>query len=554
MRKAGRPDAPPRSAGRRCALRSLVALPLTAWLPSSALRAATDDPLCAEGPRARHALVVPSDRGYLGRLAPRGAPLTLVAGPRGRLPAGVTHGPLAYRVRHGGRDYVNPTLLLEPGERVRITLDNRLDAPTIAHWHGLAVDTANDGNGSTLAAPGARHAYDFVVRDRGALYWYHPHPHGSTARQTYDGLYGLLDVDDDDQRGLRRALDLVPGRTELTLVLQDRRAGAGYAPAAADLTHGLFGDDMFVNGVACPYVDVASRLYRLRVLNACNARTLRVAFTTAAGTRVPFTVVGNDGGLLPAPVTVQEAFLAAAERLDLLVDLRDAPVGETVSLASLAFDPMHAEVGEPAAVDHAAMGHGGGASADAGAGAQAHDHAHAAGWPEGAPRRLMDMRVRTRVRYDRAVPATLAPLAPIDIAQARERPFRLGYNKGRWRINDRVFVMGETPVEVARDTTEIWLLRNYHTSMPHAMHLHGFHMEVLERETSPDAVAALAIDGRGRVATDLGRKDTVLVWPGESVRVALRFALPWPGPQTYVFHCHNLEHEDGGMMVGVRVA
>ncbi len=168
--------------------------------------------------------------------------------------------------------------------------------------------------------------------------------------------------------------------------------------------------------------------------------------------------------------------------------------------------------------------------------------------------RLLALRVRQKVRYDRKVPAKLASLPPIDTAGARERPFRFGYNKGRWRINDRVFVMGETPVEVARDTTEIWLLRNYHTSMPHAMHLHGFQFEVIERETSPDFVSALAIDEHARLASDLGRKDTLLVWPGESVRVAIRFALPWPDAQTYMFHCHNLEHEDGGMMVGVRVA
>ena len=86
------------------------------------------------------------------------------------------------------------------------------------------------------------------------------------------------------------------------------------------------------------------------------------------------------------------------------------------------------------------------------------------------------------------------------------------------------------------------------------MHLHGFQFDVHERETSPAQVGALAVDARGRLATDLGRKDTVLVWPGESVRVAIRFDLPFEGPQTYMFHCHNLEHEDGGMMLGVRVA
>ena len=134
-----------------------------------------------------------------------------------------------------------------------------------------------------------------------------------------------------------------------------------------------------------------------------------------------------------------------------------------------------------------------------------------------------------------------------------ERPLRLGFAKGRWRINDRVFAMGETPIQVKRDSVEIWLIRNYFNSMPHAMHLHGFHFQVLERQTSPDQIAALKVDERGRLATDLGWKDTVLVWPGESVKIAIDFALPFAGEQTYMFHCHNREHEDGGMMLGVKV-
>ena len=539
--------------GRRRALASLTglaALPLTAWAPANG--ASVEGDVCSVAGSPSRRLHVPRDVGFLGRVAPHGEPLTLVATARGALAGGIAHGPLIYRVQHRGREFLNPTLALAPGERVRLTLDNRLDAPTIAHWHGLAVDTANDGSGLMLVAPGERYAYDFEVRDRGALYWYHPHPHGSTGRQTYDGLFGLIDVDDDDHAALRRALDLVPGKTELMLVLQDRRAG-GYRASAADATHGFFGDVAFVNGTSCAFHDVATRLYRLRMLNACNARTLRLAFRTAAGDRVPFTIVGNDTGLLPAPAVVKESFFAAAERLDVLLDLSGAPVGETILLESLAFDPMHTEMRAEASApesgsDHDAAHHG---AAGAASGPEA--HAQALAWPEGAPRRLLALRVREKIRYERTVPQSLMKLAPLDTTGARERPFRLGYNKGRWRINDRVFAMGETPVEVARDTTEVWLLRNYYTSMPHAMHLHGFHFEVLERETSPEFVAALAVDEHARLASDLGRKDTVLVWPGESVRVAIRFALPWPGAQTYMFHCHNLEHEDGGMMVGVRV-
>jgi suppressor of ftsI/bilirubin oxidase len=504
---------------------------------------------CRSGDAAQ-ALRQPGASGYLGRIRMDGTPLVLRAAPVESPPGGVVHGPLAFRAARGGSTFLDPTIVVRRGERFRVVLENGLDVPTIVHWHGLTVDTRNDGAGMpTVARPGERYEYDFEVRNRGGLYWYHPHPHGFVAGQVYDGLYGLIDVEDDDTVALRRTLDLTPGTTELTLVLQDRRNSGRYVRTVADSIHGVYGDALYVNGVACAQAEVGTRLYRLRLVNACNARTLLLGLRTAAGKALPFDVIGNDGGLLPAPVRTSAAFLATAERIDMLVDFTDAAIGDTVVLESRAFDPMHAEVPLPkdaadAAETHAMhhdgdMAHGG----------------HAMGaWPEGAPRDILQLRVRARVAYDRRVPARLAPLAPIDVSNAQERPLRLGYKSGHWRINDRVFVMGETPIEVARDSTEVWLLRNYFTSMPHAMHLHGFSFEVLERETSPDQVKALAIDAKGRLPGDLGRKDTVLVWPGESVRVAIHFALPFEGPQTYPFHCHNLEHEDGGMMLGVKVA
>ena len=522
-------------ASRRAFLQRGSALGLVAIAGSVVGAPQIQTDFCSMGRGRSARLFLPGDRGYLGRLAPHGQPITLVAAPAGELPAGIVHGSRAYHVRHAGRDYVNPTLVVRRGERIQVRLVNRLDQPTITHWHGLSVDTHNDGAGTTLIGPGETYAYDFEVRERSSLYWYHPHPHGQTALQLYGGLYGAIEVEDDDDATLRKALDLVPGRSEITLVVQDRRNDRSYTPSPLDLLHGFLGDAPYLNGTLCPHLDAASRVYRLRILNACNARTLLLALRGSSAARIAFSIIGNDGGFLPAPQRVEQAFLAAAERLDILVDLRDAPIGEAIVLESLAFDPMHGENAGAMGADHAG-----------------HEHGNA--WPEGTARPLLQLRVRDRVAYDRPIPAMLSSIRPIDVADARERPFRLGYNKGRWRINDRVFVMGETPIEVARDSTEVWLLRNYYTSMPHAMHLHGFHFEVLERETSPDFIHALAVDEHGRLPSDLGRKDTVLVWPGESVRVAIRFAMPFPGPQTYVFHCHNVEHEDGGMMLGVKVA
>ena len=198
---------------------------------------------------------------------------------------------------------------------------------------------------------------------------------------------------------------------------------------------------------------------------------------------------------------------------------------------------------DPGGHQHDASGHQHGARGDE----------LAAGWAEGAARGLLELRVRQRVRYDRALPARLSRLPTIDAANATERPFQLGFANGRWQINGRVFEMGAAPIEVQRGKVETWVIHNDASSMPHAMHLHGFAFEVLARETSPQSNAALQIDPQGRLATDLGRTDTVLVWPGESVRVAIDFAHPFTGPQAYLFHCHNLEHEDGGMMLPVEV-
>jgi suppressor of ftsI/bilirubin oxidase len=527
----------------------LCAFPYPAQPDQSASPSASTADFCGEGSKAMP-LFVPGATGLFGRIA-LDAPL--------RMRAATSTSPgapwsLGYQVEQGVRRYVNPTLVLRRGQRVRIDLENGLSDSTIVHWHGLSVNTPNDGAGLTLVSPGESYSYDFEVRNRSGLYWYHPHPHGMTGGQVYRGLFGLIEIDDEDERRLRAALDLVPGSSEIPLILQDRR-DAAYSPSDADRMHGFLGGTVLVNGSACPFFDVATRTYRFRVVNASNARTYRLGLRTANGKEVPFMLIGTDGGLLESPFRCNEAFLASAERIDILVDLSGAAVGETLVFETRAFDPMHMEMSARVAADHASMEHGMAPASSATSSDVDHrTMGHTPTLPEGTPRALLQLRVRERTVYGARVPAKLATVAPISVVDAAERPLRLGFAKGRWRINDRVFVMGETPIEVRRDTVEAWLIRNYFNSMPHAMHLHGFQFQVIERQTSPDQLAALKIDSKGRLATDVGWKDTVLVWPGESVKIALDFKMPFEGTQTYVFHCHNLEHEDGGMMLGVKVA
>src|SRR6476469_966286 len=164
----------PRSPGRRrllqgmtgaCAL--LLGSPSRSDVPSAAA--------CARG-TSTQPLLLPHGQGYLGRLRVGTAPLRLRAAAAKALPRGITHGRLAYAAQVDRASFVNPTLVVRRGDTMRVTLDNALDRPTIVHWHGLTLDTRNDGNGLVLAPPGDRYDYEFEVRNRAGLYWYHPHP------------------------------------------------------------------------------------------------------------------------------------------------------------------------------------------------------------------------------------------------------------------------------------------------------------------------------------------------------------------------------------------
>jgi suppressor of ftsI/bilirubin oxidase len=97
-------------------------------------------------------------------------------------------------------------------------------------------------------------------------------------------------------------------------------------------------------------------------------------------------------------------------------------------------------------------------------------------------------------------------------------------------------------VRVEGGAVEVWEITNDVRSMPHSMHLHGFPVWVLQRRNSPPQVAEMAVDKSGRLPTDLGLKDAVLVWPGETVKVAVQFG-DIGERQLFPFHCHNLEHK-----------
>jgi FtsP/CotA-like multicopper oxidase with cupredoxin domain len=290
---------------------------------------------------------------------------------------------------------------------------------------------------------------------------------------------------------------------------------------------------MFVNWTLEPFLDVERRHYRLRILNACNARVLRLAFVTARKANLPFSVIGGDGGMLERSCEVREMFIAPAQRVDLVIDFGLASPGEPVMMTSLKYDPMENDgrPGDPAAEHPGAPMMG-----------EAFD--------------VMRFRVGRGPRKTATMPPRFEPLAPLKTAGAPQRSFRLHIDGMKWLLNGRNYYddMHRVDFTTRAGSTEVWEMRNETKSMPHPMHVHGFHFRVLSRAGSPAQVRRLAVDAAGRSPLDLGWQDTVLVWPGETVRIAVDFSTARPGTNHYMFHCHNLEHEDSGLMLNFAVS
>lgn len=456
---------------------------------------------------------------------------------------------LLYQTVSGGRRYQNPIFRITRGGAFNAVFRNALSQPGIIHWHGLINDWRMDGNPLYAVNPGADYHYGFTVQNRAGAYWYHPHPHGFSAPQTFAGLSSFFLVDDADDARLRQALDLHLGQSELPLMIQDKRFdGQGrllYAPDAMEKMMGYLGNVILVNFTPNPVLHADTRVYRFRVLNASTARMYRLAFMKD-GAPLPYFIIGTDGGLLDRPCQVRESFLSPAERLDILLDLSRLAPGDTLFLRSLAFDPMENDMG-----GMSGGGMGGRNGMSGGSGMTSAALGPALG--NGEAFNLMQIAVARRVPYGRPIPAALSSVRPVDTAGAATRHVTLSLQRMQWLINGQSYRMDAFPIVVAKRSTEIWEIANDPRSMPHPMHLHGVQFQVLSRQGSPAQVSGMAADGSGRLASDLGWRDTVTVWPGETVRIAAAFNPPFPGDQNYLFHCHNLEHEDGGMMVNYQI-
>jgi FtsP/CotA-like multicopper oxidase with cupredoxin domain len=437
--------------------------------------------------------------------------------------------------------FPGPTIESRRGRPITVTHRNELPVPTVVHLHGGRTPAASDGYPTDLVLPDRwpdsaetmaatmqdthdMHAmsgmqdpravvtrltrdYTFPLDQRPTLLWYHDHRMDFTAPAIWRGLAGLHVVRDDAED----ELGLPAGPRELPLMITDRSfaADGSLAYPALDPTlreqpgveepflAGVLGDVILVNGAPWPVHEVDAARYRLRMLNGSNARHYELEAVTDDGERLDLVQIGADQGLLAAPVTHGLLPIAPAERYDVIIDFSWVPVGGRVRLIN--------RLGT------------------------------------GPTRDVMAFRVARRSTDDSRVPGALSTDLPTwqrsDAVNVRDIAFRAGQMRGGhgWLIGGLPFDPARSDVTVGLGDIEVWrLIADVH----HPVHLHLVGFRVLSRS------------GRPPLPHDAGLKDTISLRPGEAVEIITRFD-GYRG--RYLFHCHNAEHEDMGMMANLEI-
>ena len=388
-------------------------------------------------------------------------------------------------------DYLGPTIRVKRGEKVSIRVDNTLDEPTTVHWHGLHIPGEADGGPHQIVQPGESWTPAFTINQEAATLWYHPHLLGKTAEQVYKGLAGIFIIDDENSNNLD-----IPdkyGVNDIPLIIQDRRfyndGTFAYKPSGSDLMHGLIGNTITVNGTVQPWLKVPNSLVRFRILNGSNSSLYRISLTNGS----PFSQIATDGGFLEKAVKMDNTVLSPGERAEIIVDFNSIK-DEEVFLKVAIYNGREFEA--------------------------------------------LKIRIENNATGSvSSIPYRLNRIVRIPESGAdRTRRFVMQTGMGSFSINGKKMNMSRIDEIVKLGSTEIWEIYNRPMGMmqiPHSFHIHDVQFQILDRNGKPPSPA------------ESGWKDTVLLWPGETVRFITRFE-DYTG--LYMYHCHFLEHEDDGMM------
>ncbi len=400
-----------------------------------------------------------------------------------------------------------PEIRLRQGERVRVVLNNRLQQDTTIHWHGLRVPNGMDGAPHVTqppVQPGESFTYEFAVPDAGT-YWYHPHAH--SAEQVGRGLMGAFIVEESKPLPVDREVVWVLGDWRL---LPNASIAGGFNNRMEMSMAGRIGNTVTINGRVPRSFSVRSgERLRLRLINAAPARIFGLDFSGLE----PLIVAHDGQPVEPHTPDGGRIVLGPAMRADLVLDMTGAP-GSTSPVMDTFYDGLSYKL-----VDFV--------------------------YAESPPVRS------TRLDPPTALPPNTMPEPALPRAQRHEVTFSGGMMGGGGMAGMMSMMSGGPMWAVngvaahGHDMKPILTLdygRSYvvavknDTAWHHPIHLHGHSFRVVSRN--------------GRPTRYREWRDTVLLAPRERAEIA--FVADNPGD--WMFHCHVLDHQEGGMMSVIRVA
>lgn len=414
-------------------------------------------------------------------------------------------------------NYLGPTVILNQGDSVQLSVFNDLNEPTTMHWHGLHVPARLDGSPHNVIQAHTVWSPKIKVLDLAATYWYHPHLHGKTAEQVTKGAAGMIIVRDNQESTLNLPRNY--GVDDFPVVIQSRAFDSNnqfVVNTADDHT-------MLINGTIDPILKVPAQIIRLRVLNGSTNRVYNIGFQG----NHQFYQIASDGGLLDSPVALTRLMLAPGERAELLVNLSGLK-DQNLDMFSFGSELPNGIYG--AAVP-GVMGMG---SIDG----------YSANILNGKNFKLIRLSVADQTAQAvTTIPSKLVLIQKPDpnkssgtrIITLSTSGMGMGNLSGPFLINGQTFSMDRINFSAKLGATEIWQISN-HTAIAHPFHIHGLQFFITD------------IGGSQPDRSRQGRKDVVLVPAMQSVRLIMNFD-DFSDPEIpYMFHCHMLSHEDDGMM------
>ncbi len=405
-------------------------------------------------------------------------------------------------------NYWGPTLILNQGDNVQMSVKNELDEDTTAHWHGLHIPAAADGGPHQVIKAGTTWKTSFLVKNNAATYWYHPHAHGTTQKQITMGAGGFLIVKDPNEAKL--ALPRTYGVDDVPLALTSRRFYKN-DQFSFEGDNDKYGDYLLTNGVLDAQTSLPAQFVRLRLLNVEVERGYIVGFNDDR----TFYQIATDGGLIDRPLPLKRITLMPGERTEILVDLSTDRVGSSINLRAYnSNQPFGFPGGEPGT-----------------------------GRPNGSYLNNRDF----NILHINIVPRTASAITKLpeqlthnqfptmQEVTARHTLHINGTPGQPFSFDNGGFKMDTVNQTVKLGATEAWTIVNNRV-FGHAFHIHDIQFKIVSRSSGPVH------------DYEQGWKDTLYIFRDETVTFVAKFDDFASETHPYMYHCHMSNHEDEGLM------